>query len=288
MEYIPNEALTPELIPVPDASWDVIQDFALSFPGYTIHGSFDKCAEIANAQRRETLSDLRTFLFFEQRRWRHFGQVPDKEALSYIRSLVEEIRARVVETTRQKKIDIADYKEKLITQYWVYQKEVFPDVENHFERPYAPIGRPRPPVFHKHKEWENVITRLGASQEETSQLLGLVPEGERHKWFRSMNSSQALAQSVFGNLAVYGFLSSLTELLDDDEMALLGKAQVLPDNFGMEFKVDYLGEPRPTSLDGYIEGDYRVAIECKFTESEVGTCSRPQLTPADSNYDSEH
>lgn len=48
-------------------------------------------------------------------------------------------------------------------------------------------------------------------------------------------------------------LSSLTELLDDDGMASLGKAQVLSDNFGMEFKVDYLGEPRPTSLDGYIK-----------------------------------
>ena len=56
----------------------------------------------------------------------------------------------------------------------------------------------------------------------------------------------------------------------------------------MEFKIDYLGEPRRTSLDGYIGGNYRVAIECKFTETEVGTCSRPCLTPAASNYEGEH
>jgi hypothetical protein len=42
----------------------------------------------------------------------------------------------------------------------------------------------------------------------------------------------------------------------------------------MEHKIDFLGEPRQTSLDGYISGNYRIAIECKFTEAEVGTCSR--------------
>lgn len=69
---------------------------------------------------------------------------------------------------------------------------------------------------------------------------------------------------------------------------LLGNARISADNFAMEHKVDYLGEPRRTSLDGYFEGDYRVAIECKFTESEVGTCSRPRLTRADSNYESDY
>ena len=55
----------------------------------------------------------------------------------------------------------------------------------------------------------------------------------------------------------------------------------------MEHKIDYLGERRRTSLDEYISGNYRVAIECKFTEAEVATCSRPPLTPVDTNYDSE-
>ena len=54
------------------------------------------------------------------------------------------------------------------------------------------------------------------------------------------------------------------------------------------FRIDYLREPHRTSLDGYIGGDYRVAIECKFTEAEVGTCSRPRLKPSASNYESEH
>jgi hypothetical protein len=56
----------------------------------------------------------------------------------------------------------------------------------------------------------------------------------------------------------------------------------------MEHKINYLGERRQTSLDGYISGNFRIAIECKFTESEFGTCSRPRLTTADSNYESEY
>lgn len=180
------------------------------------------------------------------------------------------------------------YRENLIARYWAYQTAFFPEVPKHFQVPQNPLGPPRPPVFHRHKAWENVITKPDASPEETSSLLKLIPEGERHKWFGSMNSSQALAQSIFGNLAIYGFLNDLDELLDDDGLPLFGQAQLRPDNFRMEFKVDYLGEPRPTSLDGYIGGDYRVAIECKFTESEIGTCSRPRLGPTASNYDQEY
>jgi len=49
----------------------------------------------------------------------------------------------------------------------------------------------------------------------------------------------------------------------------------------MEYKVDYLGEP-VHQLDGYFSGDYQIAIECKLSETEFGTCSRPGLK-ADGN-----
>jgi hypothetical protein len=178
---------------------------------------------------------------------------------------------------------MVDYKADLNQRYWEYQKSQFPVWQKFFDRPHA--ERIRPPVFDG--AGQNVIVKPNASQQEIDALFALLPESDRHKWFRSMNSSQALAQSVLGNLAIYGFLNNLAELLDDDSrMPLLGKAQVLSDNFKMEFKIDYLGEhhSRRTSLDGYLGGDYRVAIECKFTESEVGTCSKPGFKPADSNY----
>jgi len=175
-----------------------------------------------------------------------------------------------------------EYKADLNGSYWEYQKIHFPDWQKFLERPYAQDGRP--PVFLTREAWRNVVINPQASQPEINRILALIPEPDRHKWFRSMNSSQALAQSVFGNLALYGLLHCLIELQDDDVESLLDKVQVSFENFSMEFKVDHLGEPRPTSLDGYISGGYRVAIECKFTEAEVGTCSRPR----DSNYEREY
>jgi len=181
---------------------------------------------------------------------------------------------------------MTDYKEDLNRRYWEYQKSQFSNGLDFFERPYAPDGRP--PVFIRDEAWRNVIINPVAEKQENDKLLALIPKGERHKWFGSMNSSQALAQSVLGNLAIYGSLCHLSELKDDSGIPLFGEIQLSLDNFKMEHKIDYLGEPRRTSLDGYVSGNYQIAIECKFTEAEVGTCSRPRLTPADSNYESEH
>lgn len=105
-DTIPNESLTEKHLPKPIASWYEISTFALTFDGYTVHGSFDACADIANDiastyADENTLPDdmtmLRTALFFEQRRWHHFGRSPDEEALIYIRALVERLHAIVAD-----------------------------------------------------------------------------------------------------------------------------------------------------------------------------------------------
>jgi hypothetical protein len=91
-------------VPPPDAGWHAVGRFALSFNGYEWWSSFGKCAEVANRGAEEfrgtgalpeSLAELRTCLFFEQRRWRHFGLDQDEEAMLYIRALLEEIRRRV-------------------------------------------------------------------------------------------------------------------------------------------------------------------------------------------------
>ena len=91
-------------LPPPDAGWREIGRFALSFDGYEAWGSFGKCAEVANrwldayltdGALPESLDELRTCLFFEQRRWRHYGYDPDEEAMCYIGALLEGIRERV-------------------------------------------------------------------------------------------------------------------------------------------------------------------------------------------------
>lgn len=157
---------------------------------------------------------------------------------------------------------MTDYKADLNRRYWEYQKSQLSNELNFFERPYAQDGRP--PVFITNESWRNIIINPTASQQEIDKLLSLVPEGEKHKWFRSMHSSQALAQSILGNLAINNSLRYLSEIKDDDGLDLFGKAQISSDNFAMEYKVNYLGEPRSTSLDGFVSGDYRIAIECKF------------------------
>ena len=191
-------------------------------------------------------------------------------------------RYRGSEVRQVKRNEPYTFRDELVNRYWAYQEKVFPQVEDYFERPFASDGRP--PVFHKHKSFCNVIFNPDATQEEKNRLLHLLPEGEKHKWYRSMNSSQALAQSILGNLAVYNKLDILSELTDDLGESLFGDARVYSESFVMEYKVDYLGEPRPTSLDGFVPGKYQVAIECKMSESAVGACSRPDLRPSDSNY----
>jgi len=103
---IANAELRESDLPPPEAGWREIGRFALSFNGYEAWGSLEKCAEVGNrcadafratATLPGSLTELRTCLFFEQRRWRHFGLDPDEPAMGYIAALVEEIRKRVCE-----------------------------------------------------------------------------------------------------------------------------------------------------------------------------------------------
>lgn len=96
-EQIANEDLRLDMVPKPDADWGVIAVFAATFNGFAHWGSFGECARVANSpfEGGEDLTRLRTRLFFEQQRWRHFGEDPEGGSVVYIRRLLEEIRARV-------------------------------------------------------------------------------------------------------------------------------------------------------------------------------------------------
>jgi hypothetical protein len=92
---VPNRKLRSALIPSQNADWAAVERFALTFNGYEYWGSNERCGDIANARRQSTLTEIRTCLFFEQRRWRHIGEHPDAEAWAYIQDLMEQIRSRV-------------------------------------------------------------------------------------------------------------------------------------------------------------------------------------------------
>ncbi|MHC5540727.1 hypothetical protein ACYOEI_21110 [Singulisphaera rosea] len=96
VETIPNQVLTHEHLPPPDADGAGVWRLADTFNGFKHWGSFERCAEIANQAPDSTLTELRTCLFFECRRWHHYGERPDGHEAPYIRGLVEKIRAMVV------------------------------------------------------------------------------------------------------------------------------------------------------------------------------------------------
>jgi hypothetical protein len=104
MGKIPNSQLRNGDLPSRRAAWKNIIPFAHSFNGYEHWGSFKKCREVArqgvalhkaNRALNQSLTDLRTCLFFEARRWKRLDKAPSKAGLLYIYALVEAIRMRV-------------------------------------------------------------------------------------------------------------------------------------------------------------------------------------------------
>jgi hypothetical protein len=100
METIPNDALRLDELPGPDAGGTDVWRLADTFNGFKHWGSLERCAEIADRrfydqQRDSNLTELRTCLFYECRRWHYFGELPDWHCEPYVRGLVEKIRERV-------------------------------------------------------------------------------------------------------------------------------------------------------------------------------------------------
>jgi len=107
MTEIPNNKLSEDSVPLPDAHWSEVRLFALSFNGYAKWGSHAKCADIAKRsldtwrekeQLPNSLTNLRTCLFFEQRRWTHFGSDPDEETMIYIHAILDAIKKKIKAT----------------------------------------------------------------------------------------------------------------------------------------------------------------------------------------------
>ncbi len=110
MNEISNFNLSENDLPPQNAEWSALVPFALTFNGYNYWGSLTKCAEVSNRYAEqyrekhllpESLTELRTCLFFEQRGCRHSGYDPSAETMAYLHAIVEAIRVRV----RTKQLD---------------------------------------------------------------------------------------------------------------------------------------------------------------------------------------
>ncbi len=182
------------------------------------------------------------------------------------------------------------YRDQLYARFWCYREQEFAGADSLFDPQYQPGHQP--PVFKREHAHRNVLIRPGASPEEANAVWAEISEGRRHRWFASMSSSQALAQSVFANLKRYDKLELLAGLRGEDGLPLFPRSVLqnswIGDYFRLEYQVDYLGERRATSVDLMLGGQYRVAVECKLSEPDVGACSRPALKPTDSNYENDY
>lgn len=167
------------------------------------------------------------------------------------------------------------FRDEMIREFWQYVEDYKPDLRKYLDG--AEITTTRPPVFQKMHAQRNLLLDPHLGFFKHRKIKSLIPNTERHRWFRSMSSSQAFAQSFFGNLIQLGEIDSLTELTDEDGLPLLGSWVGWKRDVYLEYSVGWLGEPRPTSLDVFFSGRYNVAVECKLTEDDVGRCSRPEL-----------
>ena len=140
----------------------------------------------------------------------------------------------------------------------------------------------RPPVLGEGFEAENVLVAPDGFRSE--EVRAAIPVRERHRWFRSLFSSQALAQSVFGNIRAYGRLDLLR-----DVPAECGREAFFREDedwsLDLEHRIGSLNEPRPTTVDVLLQSSgRRIAVECKFTEDEFSTCSRTRLPKQDAHH----
>jgi len=98
-EQIRHHELREEHVPRPGTQWGKIIPFASTFNAYEQLGG-SKAVAIAGNQKSQdlaacTLTDLRAALFYEYRRYNHFGYDPDEMAMTHLHALVEEIRRRI-------------------------------------------------------------------------------------------------------------------------------------------------------------------------------------------------
>lgn len=132
----------------------------------------------------------------------------------------------------------------------------------------------RPPVLASKFREKNVLVPPN-NESKACDIRNVIPRNQRHRWFGSLKSSQALAQSVFGALCAFKCLDLL-----QDVRAECGRPAFFEDRrdrtLDFEHEVRCLGEKQsPTSIDVLLSTTQKsVAIECKFTEQEFGTCSR--------------
>jgi hypothetical protein len=102
---VPNAQLQLGAIPERGDPWDAVSSLSLSYDGYAY---WDDVIELATRSIRSwtrdravpgTIDEVRACLFYEQRRWHHFGEDPSGRGALYIGALLDTLRTLVAART---------------------------------------------------------------------------------------------------------------------------------------------------------------------------------------------
>lgn len=97
---IPTKYLSISDVPYAKTNMKKIIDFALTFDPNELEDRGANIGKLDDLSEQSTLSILRAHLFFEQRRWNHYGRYPDQKAESQFRKIIELIRERLQQEAR--------------------------------------------------------------------------------------------------------------------------------------------------------------------------------------------
>jgi hypothetical protein len=96
-KIIPTRSLKRDAVPSAEAKWENIAAFALTFDPHEMGAYGQKAADLSNASPNSSLTELRSHLYVEQRRWNHLGRVPDGDVMQQLAEIVSLIRQRLTE-----------------------------------------------------------------------------------------------------------------------------------------------------------------------------------------------
>jgi hypothetical protein len=105
---VPNAQLRVHGIPDRGDTWDAVSSFSLSYDGYAY---WDDVSELATRRIRSwtrqhtlptSIDEVRACLFYEQRRWHHFGEDPNGRGEKYVWALLDTLRNLVAASNSSK------------------------------------------------------------------------------------------------------------------------------------------------------------------------------------------
>ena len=87
--------LVPSDVPGVGADWNEIVVFSSTFDLAEMHYGQLASRELSSIDQNASLIELRSLLFYQWRRWNHFGRPPETGDMTGIHHLIECIRAHV-------------------------------------------------------------------------------------------------------------------------------------------------------------------------------------------------